>query len=252
MNPGAGTQSYQNNEGALSYLEFINSRDGKIFQKVLGDAILSRLKSAGGADILDAGCGPGWLADKLMKAGYKVKGCDASPLLIDYAKSQYPNAGFLAADITKGLPFSEQSFDVVIFSMAAMDMGDQAAAFANLYRVLKPGGKLISTIVNPYYGYPVGVWKRGLWGFLFRRYPRLKVRPYQFFTADNNRCFKWNGGKLTSYFYTLPEQLNAFLNAGFLLNYMEDVSSKSDDKKYSLRYRLYRFPSFILTEFTKN
>jgi SAM-dependent methyltransferase len=136
--------------------------------------------------------------------------------------------------------------------MAALDLGNQKTAFENLYRVLKPGGKLIATIVNPYYGYPVGVWKRGLLGFLFRRLPGLKVRPYGFYAADDNREFKWNKGKLTSYFYTLPEQLNEFVNAGFTLSYMEDILSKSDDEKYSLKYRLYRFPSFVLMEFAKN
>lgn len=249
-NDALGTQSYVKDEGALSYLEFINSQDGQIFQQVQGDAIVARI-SGQNLSVLDAGAGPGWLSNRLMKLGQKVEACDASPLLVNYAKAHYPGVNFLVADITKDLPYPTESFDCIILSMAALDLSNQKTAFNNLHRVLKPGGKLIATMVNPYYGYPVGVWKRGILGFVLRKFPALKLRPYNFYLRDNNRAFRWNGGKLTSYFYTLPEQLNAFLQTRFRLAYMEDVAINSDDKSYSLKYRLYRFPIYLLIELIK-
>ncbi len=246
----SGTQSYIFAQGAHSYLEFINSEDGKIFQQVQGDAITSALDGSN-LKILDAGCGPGWLAKKLLEMGHHLDACDASPVLIDYAKKHFPEINFQIADLTKNLPYENNSFDVIVFSMAALDLSDQQTAFANLFRVLKPGGKLIATIVNPYYGFPVGVWKRGLWGFIFRKFASLKLRPYNFFAQKKDRSFAWSGGKLVSYFYTLPEQINAFLAAGFELKNLQDVSLSQDSKNYNLKYRLYRFPIYLLLKFKK-
>jgi SAM-dependent methyltransferase len=246
----SGTDSYLRDQGALSYLEFINSDDGKVFKQVQGDAIVGRI-SDNNLSILDAGCGPGWLSNRLTTLGHKVEACDSAPLLIDYAKTHYPNINFVLADLTRDLPYPTESFDVIVLSMAALDLADQKTAFNNLHRVLKPGGKLIVTIVNPYYGYPVGVWKRGIIGFLLRRFPNLRLRPYNFYLRNSNRSFKWSGGRLTSYFYTLPEQLNAFLHARFKLAYIEDMLMDADDTNYSLQYRLYRFPIYLLIELTK-
>src|ERR1035437_1165038 len=101
-----GTQSYQKDEGAQSYLEFINSEDGRIFKQVQGAAILGRLNGRG-LKILDAGCGPGWLSKKLAEAGHSVYSCDAAPLLISYAKTNFPEIDFKIADLTKSLPYQD-------------------------------------------------------------------------------------------------------------------------------------------------
>ena len=59
------------------------------------------------------------------------------------------------------------------------------------------------TIANPYYAYPVGVWKRGLWGRLLFKKPSLKVRPYNLMEKD----FTW-GKNLKPHFYKLSDQIN--------------------------------------------
>ncbi|MCL5667300.1 MAG: class I SAM-dependent methyltransferase [Patescibacteria group bacterium] len=248
MKENLSAKSYQNNAGAEGYVKFIDSPDGETFKKVLGSAISRRLEHKPHLDILDAGCGPGWLAYQLDADGHRVIGCDASPQLIAVANSRYPKTKFETADLTMPLPYRNGQFDAAILSLSALDLHDQAAAFQNLRRVLKPDGLLLMTIVNPYYGFPVGVWKRGWWRFLTGQTPKLRLRPYNNFLQNPDRNFTWNNS-LISYFYTLPEQVNAALAAGFSLNFLQDVVSGEDEKNYSLRHRLYRFPIFLLLEF---
>jgi len=49
------------------------------------------------------------------------------------------------------------------------NLENQQQAYDNFYNLLKPTGRLLVVTVNPYYGYPVGVWKRGLVGRLFNK-----------------------------------------------------------------------------------
>ncbi len=243
---------YANNESAQGYLDFLESDDGKTFQKALSEAVFKRLNGFSGLVILDAGCGPGWLTNILASQGHNVQGCDISPQLIKKAKSAYPNLDFEICDLTKNLPYQNKQFNCVILSLSALDLNNQRAAYLEINRVMRQDGRLIIITINPYYGFPVGVWKRGFIGRLEMKKPALKLMPYFGFVRAIDRSFKWYDNKLTSYFYTLPEQINLLLDLGFKLNHLADLRSENDDKKYSLKYRLFRFPIFILMEFVKD
>jgi SAM-dependent methyltransferase len=78
------------------------------------DVRLGALTSIGdleGASILDVGCGFGDLYGHLLKRGIKTDytGIDIMPEFIDIAKSAYPDASFIAADI-EGYP-QDKTFD---------------------------------------------------------------------------------------------------------------------------------------------
>ena len=242
--------SYNSTEGAKQYLAFINSEDGLIEQKVLLDAISPRLDANNGQTILDAGCGQGWLAGKLSEKYKNIYGCDASEFLVAEAKKNYPVPQFVTADLTKTLPYDQEFFHSVVVNMALHDVSNPAAALKNIFAVLKPGGRLIMTIANPYYAYPVGVWKRGIIGRLLFQKPKLKIRPYNLLRTED-RKFKW-GNFLTPYFYPLSEQINTALSAGFALTHYDDLAVSHDSPKFNLQYQLYRFPYILLLEFKKS
>jgi len=245
------TSPYTNLEGAQSYLDFLDSADGKTFKQILSEAILKRLAGSLNLAILDAGCGPGWLSKMLADKGHATSGCDISPQLIEKAKTDYPDIDFQICDLTKNLPYKNENFDAVILSLSALDLRDQRSAYNEIKRVLKTRGRLIIVTVNPYYGFPVGVWKRGLLRRLLMKKPKLKLNSYFNLVKKPDRSFSWNRDNLKSYFYTLPEQINLLTNLDFSLNYLEDISSFANDKKYSLKYKLRHFPIFILLEFSK-
>lgn len=247
-------ESYDNIDGMQNYLDFLASEDGQFFRHVLQTAFAQRLGNDRDQQILDVACGPGWLTAELAKSFPSIEGCDGSHLFVEHARKTYPNLKFIETNLNNTLPYSDNEFDTLIMSMAAHDIEDQSKTFAELYRILKPGGKLMLTIVNPYYSDPVGVWKRGVIGRLFSKMPRLLVRPYHWVTnqsAHTARKTVQHNKTLQRYFYTFSEQLNNFANAGFTFTRMEELKSEADSEKFNLQHTMHRFPLIIYLEFKK-
>lgn len=244
--------SYQNSDVAKNYIEFTNSKNGLIQQAIVFGAFSKFIKP--NQQILDAGCGGGWLTEKIRTqfndAGVKIIGCDFSEELISYAKSAFPNSKFDVADVTEKLPYESGQFDLTIFNMAGHDVKDLSAAFRELARATKPGGQILMTIANPYYAFPVGVWKRGLLGVILKRMPKLQLRPYFEFKRSEPRQFIWNH-QFPSYFYTLPEYVESAGKAGLTLAALEDLESKENSESFDLRYRLFHFPMIQFLVFKK-
>ena len=98
------------------------------------------------AKIFEAGCGTGWLSDKLSEFG-KVSGCDLGSKIIDTAQANYPHVQFLSGDVhTLNLPVG--TFDVVVTSEVLSHVPDQPAFIRRLADLLKPGGYLFITTQN--------------------------------------------------------------------------------------------------------
>jgi ubiquinone/menaquinone biosynthesis C-methylase UbiE len=244
------TNVYQNPAAAGAFSKFINSEDGRIQRDLLYRKISAYITNKN-AGILDAACGQGWLAAALQTdyPGAKIEAFDSSEILINEARQKYPSINFRVADATQPLPYAEGSFNYAILNMAAHDIDNLQAAFANLNRSLKPGGTFIMTVANPYYSFPVGVWKRGLWGFLLNKKPALKVRPYHEFRRGN--LFNWKDG-MSSYFYPLSEYLGKAVGAGFALKAMSDLDISTDNPRFNAHYQLHRFPMILLLVFEKS
>lgn len=103
--------------------------------------IMQHLERAGARDVLDIGCGGGFLSNPLARAGYRVTGLDQSPEALEIA-AKYDTAGtvdYVVGDAYR-LPFPDGSFDAV----AAMDflehVEEPARVIAEASRVLRPGG----------------------------------------------------------------------------------------------------------------
>ncbi len=242
--------AYDNPAAAEDFAAFINSEDGRIQREVLYENLLPYLTDRD-AHILDAACGQGWLAGKLKDRFKNIDAFDSSRSLINEAERKYPSINFQVADATATLPYPDSQFDVIILNMAAHDLSDLPAAFNNLRRVLKSGGQFIMTIANPYYSFPVGVWKRGLIGRIFNKKPQLKLRPYHDFAKQKGQLHNWDG-QMSSYFYPLAEYINQALQAGFVLRAFRDLGVSQDHPNYNAQYRLHRFPMILLLAFEKS
>jgi len=242
--------AYDNPATAEAFERFLASPDGQIQQDILYENLLFFLPNPS-VRILDAACGQGWLSGKLGHQFQNVEAFDSSRDLIKQAQQNHPGVNFQVADLTVSIPYPDQSFDIAILNMAGHDLSDLAASFANLNRVLKPGGQLIMTIANPYYAFPVGVWKRGLIGKVLNRLPRLMVRPYHQFTQQKNRLQNWRQ-QLSSYFYPLQEYINQAVQAGFDLKIYRDLESPIDSEQFNVHYQLHRYPLILLLVFEKS
>ncbi|WP_078655865.1 class I SAM-dependent methyltransferase [Streptomyces fulvoviolaceus] len=111
------------------------------------DWLLGRL--APGSRILDVGSGTGRpTASTLTAAGHEVLGVDVSPVMVELATRQVPDATFRCADIRE-VPLEEGSFDTVCayFSFLQMSRADQSGLLRRLARALRPGGSLVFATV---------------------------------------------------------------------------------------------------------
>jgi len=110
-------------------------------------AYMRRLVPAEGPlEILDVGCGTGVNAESLRAQGHQVFGIDLSPT----ALTSFRKFGFAGAvgDASIGLPFKSDRFDLVFSSEVIEHLADGEAFLQELYRVAKPGGRLLLSTPN--------------------------------------------------------------------------------------------------------
>ena len=113
------------------------SREGKISCRDLAE----RLKDVPYADLLDVGCGTGFLLDLLAKQrDARYCGLDLSENMVNVAKGKdIPGAAFTVGSADR-LPWPDASFDVVTCSQSFHHYPYPDAAMAEALRVLRPGG----------------------------------------------------------------------------------------------------------------
>ncbi|MGC4083619.1 MAG: ubiquinone/menaquinone biosynthesis methyltransferase [Vicinamibacterales bacterium] len=98
---------------------------------------------------LDLATGTGDIAYLLQARGVDVYGLDITPRMIELArrKRQAHGPRFLVGDMSS-LPFDDASFDLVTTGYGLRNVPDLPRAIAEIARVLKPGGRLLSLDFN--------------------------------------------------------------------------------------------------------
>jgi ubiquinone/menaquinone biosynthesis methyltransferase len=99
-----------------------------------------------GVRVLDLACGTGDITYAMQDAGASSVGLDITARMVEIARSKRPRGrqpAFLVGDMMK-LPFGDATFDVVTTGYGIRNVPVIAPALAELARVLRPGGVLLS------------------------------------------------------------------------------------------------------------
>lgn len=134
-------------------------REGRLRRQLVEQGRVSE-----GEDVLDVGSGTGTLLRTVREVVPDVGrlcGLEPSSEMIDHARRLADEAG-LNLELEQGfadrLPFPDQSFDVVFCSFVIHHLppATTAAAFSEMRRVLRPGGRLVVADFRRGHGEPLG------------------------------------------------------------------------------------------------
>ncbi|WP_299566855.1 class I SAM-dependent methyltransferase [uncultured Sulfitobacter sp.] len=95
-----------------------------------------------GARVLDAGCGPGYVAACARLLGADVEGIDFSEGMVRKARSLFPDIAFSVADVEE-LPAQDRTFDIVLSNIVLFHVTDPLRAMSEAWRVLKKDGRFV-------------------------------------------------------------------------------------------------------------
>jgi SAM-dependent methyltransferase len=150
-------RSWAEDLGYPEELANVPARAVESFAGVANPFSLGRLEP--GEDVLDLGSGAGTdslVAAQMVAPGGRVVGIDMTPEMLARARAAAAEMGAENVEFVEGeaerLPFADASFDVVISNGVIDLIPDKDAVFAELHRVLRPGGRIQLadvTIQNP-------------------------------------------------------------------------------------------------------
>ncbi|AYE93677.1 SAM-dependent methyltransferase [Mycobacterium paragordonae] len=125
------------------------------------NALVDAQVPANAQQVLDVGCGDGFLAARLAGRIPRVVALDIDEPVLQRAAARFPDAAvqWMHGDVmTTDLP----DFDAVVSNAALHHIDDTRAALARLAGLLRPGGTLtVVTFVKP--SVPEGLWHVTSW-----------------------------------------------------------------------------------------
>jgi 2-polyprenyl-3-methyl-5-hydroxy-6-metoxy-1,4-benzoquinol methylase len=142
-----------------------NKRIAVIFGELLPESLNE-------AELLDAGCGTGWLSVEAFHRGARVTSMDLGPKLLAEVEKKVTSRRVVGSVLD--IPFPANYFDFVVCSEVIEHLPLKQIALDELYRVLKPGGTIVISTPNR------------LWYFALILARVFKLRPY-------NGLERWSG-----------------------------------------------------------
>ena len=162
-----------------------------------------------GREILDAGCGEGYLSRILAKRGATVTAIDISSHLMAAARSrtQALAIDYRIADLSEPQPHLAGHFDLVVSQLVLNDVEDHEGYVRTIADSLKPAGRVALSLNNPY-----------------SAVRREKARSY--FEPGPPVIYQGMaslGVRVPFYHRTMEDYMSAFCGCGLLLRRLRDI-----------------------------
>ncbi|MDX2037272.1 MAG: class I SAM-dependent methyltransferase [Isosphaeraceae bacterium] len=126
--------------------------DGNPLTALEGPLIRSWIGEVAGRRVLDLGCGTGRHTEALAAARAEVVAVDPTAAMLERARAKLAGVGaveWLRAGLPGPLPFDDSTFALVVMGLVAEHIADMARGFAEVARVLEPGGRLLLSALHP-------------------------------------------------------------------------------------------------------
>ncbi len=134
---------------AAYYDAWFETPIGALVREYEAAVIRDLLRPRTGETVLDAGCGSGVFTVDLLEAGARVIGLDVSGPMLAAAEKKLGSYPFeaVAGDML-ALPFRDGRFDKAVSVTALEFIEDARKAVNELFRVTKPGGRVVAATLN--------------------------------------------------------------------------------------------------------
>lgn len=192
-----------------------------------------------GKKVLGLASGGGQQMPIFTAAGAKCTVLDYSEKQLESERIVAEREGYeieiIRADMTKRLPFEDESFDLIFHPVSNCYVEEVKPIFKECYRILKDGGLLLSGLDN------------GM-NFIFSEDEKTLQNTLPFNPLKNEEQMRQLEEEDcgVQFSHTLEEQIGGQLEAGFLLTHlMEDTNESGNLKEHHI-------PCFIATRAVKN
>ncbi len=208
---------------------------------LLDSVVLEACGDIRGRQFLDCGCGEGRFCRLLAQRGAAyVLGLDLCEPMIEAARQlESEVTSYRVADV-QDLSFLEDDwFDVAVSYLNQCDLPDFRANTAEVFRVLRPGGRFVVANLHPMRS-AAGGWQKDEAG------TKQHVILDRYF-EEGARHWTMMGVEVTNFHRTLETYISCFLDSGFIVGrIVEPTVSQEILARYPELADEQRVPNFIL------
>ena len=209
--------------------EFTDGVDPEYTEQILP---LIRSAIGGQGRVLDVGAGEGQVARELVAGGCEVVGIDPIQAQVEAAVERAGGPLYLRSS-ADGLPFADESFDGVVACLVFEHIDAVDEAFAEVARVLRPGGRFLFLLNHPLLQTPGSGWIDDQIIEPPEQYWR--IGPYLVETATIEEVQK--GVFIRFVHRPLSRYLNALAAVGMTLAHMDEPSPPPGFLRQAEHYR---------------
>lgn len=136
--------------------DYVGAEGNDFHRFLIAPTTLRLLALRPGEEVLEIACGNGQFAREMARLGVRVTAFDFAPTFIERARAHSAETGlpidYHVLDATQEEPLlglGVGRFDAVVANMAFMDIIDLESVLRATTRLLKPGGRLVFSIMHP-------------------------------------------------------------------------------------------------------
>lgn len=211
------------------YDSYLETNKDSYQEKVIAPNLLRILNIKKGMHIVDLACGQGFFARKFKDAGANVVGVDISNELIGQAKKHSKGIEYFVSPAHKLSFIKNVSRDAVVIVLAIQNIKELNEVLNEVYRILKPSGRLIMILNHPTFRIP----KRSGWGYDEKE--KVQYRRIDGYLSESKNSIVMHPGQkeseeTISYHRPLQDFFKAFSKCNFAVTRLEEwISHKKSE-----------------------